>query len=232
LLQLIAESACSNAPGRSGRSRPSPEGGLLTHPIGEERLRGSSAKPTRRRPHARSFLDCLRALLTPDTGKQAHRGRHAKKPSPRWATPPLILTLLVMTGCGGASPAERFETAKGFVAACLPKRRRPGPTVHGSPTALAQRPRAARRAGAAGGRRRRAALLELPTEGFLVLGGEGSRRECPRTAELERRRGCGGKAPSAPTRWVTALVHRRTGLRGPGGWARGTRRSGNTCGTG
>jgi hypothetical protein len=171
-----------------------------------------STKPTRLRPHARSFLDSLRELLTPDTWKQAHRGRQAKKPSPRWATQPLVLTLLVMTwGCGD-SQAERFETAKGFVAACLPKRRRPGRTVHGFQKALARLPLPALRALAAGVRRRLAAWLDLQTEGFVVLGCDGSRRECPRTAELEQRLGCVGKAQSAPALWLTALVHLRTGV--------------------
>jgi hypothetical protein len=151
-------------------------------------------------------------LLTPDTWKQAHRGRQAKKPSPRWATQPLVLTLLVMTwGCGD-SQAERFETAKGFVAACLPKRRRPGRTVHGFQKALARLPLPALRALAAGVRRRLAAWLDLQTEGFVVLGCDGSRRECPRTAELEQRLGCVGKAQSAPALWLTALVHLRTGV--------------------
>jgi Transposase DDE domain len=172
---------------------------------------GSSAKPTRLRPHARSFLDSLREFLTPDTWKQAHRARRAKKPSPRWSTQPLVLTLLVMTWCCGDSQPERFETAKAFVATCLPKRRRPGRTVPGFHKALARLPLAARRAVAAGARRRLAALLDLKTEGFVVLGCDGSRLECPRTEELERRLGRVGQARSAPALWLTALVHRRTG---------------------
>lgn len=172
----------------------------------------SSAKPPRLRPHARSFLDCLRELLTPETWKQAHRARHAPKQSPRWATQPLVLTLLVMTWCGGDSQPERFETAKAFVATCLPKRRRPGQSVHGFQKALAQLPLAALRAVAAGVRRRLAVLIDLTTDGFVVLGCDGSRLECPRTEELERRLGCGGKAKAAPTLWLTALVHLRTGL--------------------
>jgi len=40
--------------------------------------------------------------------------------------------------------------------------------------------------------------------------------ECPRTVELERRLGQAGKDGSAPTIWVTALVHLRLGL--PWAW--------------
>jgi hypothetical protein len=185
---------------------------LLSQPICEERLMSTATTSRRLRPHARSFLGCLREFLTPKTWKQAHRARHAPKQSPRWATQPLVLTLLVMTWCGGDSQPERFETAKAFVATCLPKRRRPGQTVQGFQKALAQLPVAVLRAVAAGVRRRLAALLELQTDGFVVLGCDGSRLECPRTEELERRLGCVGKAKSAPTLWVTALVHLRTGL--------------------
>jgi hypothetical protein len=172
----------------------------------------SAAPPTHLPPHARSFLDCLREFLTPDVWKQAHRGRKAKKKSPRWATQPLVLTLLVMTWCCGDSQPERFETAKAFVATCLPKRRRPGQTVQGFHKALAKLPLAVLRAVAAGVRRRLAAVLDLQTEGFVVLGCDGSRLECPRTEELEQRLGCVGKAKAAPALWVTALVHLRTGL--------------------
>lgn len=212
LLQLFTMIAPNGAAWRSWMSRPSPEWGLLPQPIWEERLMDSSTQPPRLRPHARSFLGCLRDFLTPEVWKQAHRSRKAKKQSPRWATQPLVLTLLVMTWCCGDSQPERFETAKAFVATCLPKRRRPGQTVTGFHKALAKLPLAALRAVAAGVRRRLAALLDLQTDGFIVLGCDGSRLECPRTAELERRLGSVGKAKSAPTLWVTAVVHLRTGL--------------------
>ena len=48
------------------------------------------------------------------------------------------------------------------------------------------------------------------------------RVECPRTAELERRLGQAGKAGSAPTLWVTALVHLRLGLPWAWRWGKGT----------
>jgi hypothetical protein len=80
-----------------------------------------------------------------------------------------------MTWCCGDSQPERFETAQAFVATCLPKRRRPGQTVHGFQKALAQLPLAALRAVAAGVCRRLAVLLDLQTEGFIVLGCDGSR---------------------------------------------------------
>src|SRR5439155_17061054 len=53
---------------------------------------------------------------------------------------------------------------------------------------------------------------DLLTEGFVALGCDGSRLECPRGAELEQRLGPCRKDESAPMLWVTALVHLRTGL--------------------
>jgi hypothetical protein len=44
------------------------------------------------------------------------------------------------------------------------------------------------------------------------MGCDGSRIECPRTTELERRLGQAGKTDAAPTLWVTAFVHLPTGL--------------------
>jgi len=46
----------------------------------------------------------------------------------------------------------------------------------------------------------------------VPLGVDGSRLECPRAAELERRLPCGARKGSAPAVWVTALVHLRLGL--------------------
>jgi hypothetical protein len=44
-------------------------------------------------------------------------------------------------------------------------------------------------------------------QGFIPLGCDGTRLECPRTEELERRLGCASKAGSAPTLWnVTILL--------------------------
>ena len=44
------------------------------------------------------------------------------------------------------------------------------------------------------------------------MGCDGSRIECPRSAELEARLRPAGKNDSAPTVWVTAFVHLSTGL--------------------
>jgi DDE family transposase len=177
--------------------------------------------PGRLRRPARSFVDCLREFLTPALWKQAHGLRQSKRRSSRWSTQPLVLMLLLMTWCCGDSQPERFETAKGFCVVLLPKRRRPGQTIQGFQKALAKLPMGVLRAFAAGIRQLLALRLETRwfDDGFIPIGCDGSRVECPRTAELEQRLGQAGKKGSAPTIWVTALVHLRLGL--PWAWRLG-----------
>jgi hypothetical protein len=53
-------------------------------------------------------------------------------------------------------------------------------------------------------------------EGFIAIGCDGSRVECPRAVELEQRLGRANKDRTAPSIWITALVHLRLGL--PWAW--------------
>ena len=55
----------------------------------------------------------------------------------------------------------------------------------------------------------------MTMEGWFPLGCDGSRMECPRTAELEQSLGKSRKDKSAPTLWVIALVSLTTGYSGP-----------------
>jgi hypothetical protein len=176
---------------------------------------------TQRRPlrrHARSFVDCLREFLTPALWKQAHQQRYSKRRASRWTTQPLVLMVLLMTWCCGDSQPERFETAKAFCVALLPKRRRPGRTVQGFQKALAQVPTRVLRVVAAGIRKVLAARLACRwfDHGFIAIGCDGSRVECPRTTELEQRLGRANKDRAAPSVWITALVHLRLGV--PWAW--------------
>lgn len=166
----------------------------------------------RRRTHPTSFLRSLRQFLTPALWKQAEQAQSTCRRPSRWMTQPLILTMLVMTWCCGDSQAERFEIAKGFTAVCLSKRRRPGRTVQGFQKALARLPMPVLRAVAAGLRRRLLHLFELRTDGWTVLGVDGSSLVCPRVAELEQRLDPPRRKNGGPVLWVTALVHLRTGL--------------------
>ncbi len=178
----------------------------------------------RLRPAARSLPESLRDFLTPAVWKQAHRGRRGRRAAVRWSVQPLILVLLCMTWACGDSAAEQFEVGRAFVAASLPKRRRPGRTVQGFHKALARLPLPVLRAVAAGVRQRlRAALADgWHVDGFVPLGCDGTRLECPRAAALERRLGQAGKPGSAPALWLTALVHLRLGVPWAWRWGKGT----------
>lgn len=166
------------------------------------------AAPTR----LQSLQHGLQQFLTPQIWKQAQQARGCRTQASRWRTQPLVLTLLVLTWCTGDSTAERFETAKAFCAVTLPKKRRPGQTVQGFDKALRRLPVGVLRALADGVRHRLALLVELMADGFITFGCDGSRLECPRTPELEKHLGEAGKKDSAPTLWLTVLVHLRSGL--------------------
>ena len=183
----------------------------------------TARKPNTLRPHAKSFQECLREFLTPAVWKQAQQARAPRRESTRWKTQTLVLVLLTMTWCCGDSAAERFETAKAVCVALLPKRKRPGKTVQGFQKALAKLPLPVLRAVGEGVRR---ALLRLLSNqwlvnGFVPLGCDGSRLECPRSAELERHLGQAGKDLSAPTLWLTTLVHVRLGVPWAWRWGKG-----------
>jgi len=149
--------------------------------------------------------------------KQAHQKRQKarRQKSSRWATQPLVLVLLFMTWCNGDSQAERFEIARAYCqTAWLAKRRNCGKTVGGFETALKRLPMVVLRTFAA-------AILPLLVgrlgalwlyQGFVPIGCDGSRVTCPNTKELQKRLGAAGKEKSAPSLWVTALVHLRWGV--------------------
>jgi hypothetical protein len=128
------------------------------------------------------------------------------------------LVFLTMTWCCGDSLPEKFEVARGFYVTCHDKRRRPGETFQGFQQAVGRLPMGVLRALAGGIRCRIERLLDDRwwVGGFIPFGGDGSRLECPRTVELEQRLGQGGKKDSAPTVWVTAIVHLLTGV--PWSW--------------
>lgn len=176
--------------------------------------RPSKRQTRRRRRQAKSFVQCIRQFLTPEVFKQAQRARHSKRRSPRWQVQPLVFVLLTMTWTVGDSTPERFETARAFYVACHDSRKRPGQTLSGFQAALSKMPVRVLRTVATAIRQQLLLQLgdRLLTAGWRVFGCDGSRVECPRAAELEQRLGQAGKDQSAPTAWVTALVHLRSGL--------------------
>src|SRR5204863_5451734 len=107
-----------------------------------------------------------------------------------------------------------FATARGFYLTAYAARRRPGATLQGFQKALGRVPMRQLRVLAAGVRDqiRLRFATRLLIDGFEPMGCDGSRIECPRSAELEARLRQAGKNDSAPTVWVTAFVHLATGL--------------------
>jgi len=170
-------------------------------------------KPRRLRPQAKSLIQSMRHFLTPTVFKQVRKvGRRRK--SPRWDVHPLIYVVLLMTWCCGDSLPEKFEVARAFYVVSCPKRRRPGVSFAGFEKALAKLSISVLRALAAVIRGRVEVLFgeRLQVDGWIPLGCDGTRLECPRTAELERRLAAGGKDGSAPTVWNTSIVHLALGF--------------------
>jgi hypothetical protein len=171
---------------------------------------------TARAPHRRgaphTFLDGLRHFLTPQVWKHTH-GALAGYEAIRWAAQPLLLVLLVMTWCAGDSLGERFETARAFYVASYQRQRRPGKTPEGFHKALARLPAPVLRRVAAALRARLEQVFagRLVVDGFVPLGCDGTRLNCPRTPELERRL-CANPASGPPTIFVSAFVHLSLGV--------------------
>ena len=173
-----------------------------------ERTPGTKRVPRQ----AQSLPDCLRQFLTPQVWKQAQRGLRRPRKDARWNFHHLILVLLAMTWSIGESTPERFEMARGIVALCRPKRRRPGHTAQGFQKALVRLPMRPLVTLAAAVRRRLIVLLgdDLVQHGFIPLGCDGSRLECPRNDALLARMGKAGKEDCTPSMWVRRLSTSKT----------------------
>jgi hypothetical protein len=182
---------------------------LVTPPLREKRLMRQKSAAA-----CGTLLGCLNQFLTPDVWRQAQAARGAPRRSSRWNLHRLTLVLVALTWCTGDSIPERFETARAWYVACYQYRKRPGTTASGFLKALGNVPVPVLRVLAAGVRRRLLALFgdRLLYRGFHPFGCDGSRKECPRSVELEQRLGRAGKTDAAPTLWITAIVHLRYGL--------------------
>ena len=172
-----------------------------------------AARSTQARVEPQSFLDGLRYFLTPHAWKQAHAAL-AGYQAIRWAAQPLLLVLLVMTWCAGDSLAERFETARAFYVASYQRQRRPGKTPEGFHKALARLPAPVLRrvAAALRGRLEQVFAGRLVVDGFVPLGCDGTRLNCPRTPQLEQRLRANSESQQPPTMLVSAFVHLSLGV--------------------
>jgi hypothetical protein len=163
-----------------------------------------------------AFHEGLTQFLTPQLWKQVRQAWRPTVRASRWPLQPLLCVLVTMTWCGGDSEGERFAAARACYVAGHQRRRRPGTTLPGFQRALARLPMCALRALAAALRqqlqRRFVGPLRIGRAGYLPVGCDGSRLECPRAQPLQERLGQAGKTDSAPTAYVSALVLLPVGL--------------------
>jgi Transposase DDE domain len=153
-------------------------------------------------------------FLTPQAWKQGHQAWQRRHAASRWALKPVVEVSLAMNWVSGDSEEERFQTARALYIAGHQKEKRPGESIQGFQQALAKMPVSALRAIAAEVRRPlgEAFVEPLRIQGFVPLACDGTRLECPRSAELERYLGQAGKPFSAPTLYVSTLVLLPAGL--------------------
>lgn len=170
-------------------------------------------KHARQRRRARSLMGSMRNLLTSEVFKQV-RNVSKRRKCPRWDLHPLLWILLLTTYCSGDSLPEKFEAAKGFYVVCCPKRKRPGKSFAGFEKAITKLPMPILRTLEAGIRGRFQAMFQerWKVGDFIPFGCDGTRQNCPRTEELERQLGSGGKEGSSPTIWNTSIVHLTLGI--------------------
>jgi hypothetical protein len=161
-----------------------------------------------------SFAEALSQFLTPRVWKQAHQAWQKSHSASRWSLKAMSWVLLLMTWGLGKSEAERFQTARAFYVSRHQRNKRPGETWEGFQKALRRLPLSVFRALAAGVRQQiaRRWLDHLRIGGYVPIACDGSRLECPRTAELEKRLGQAGKDGSPPTVYLSALVLLPLGL--------------------
>jgi len=184
----------------------------------------------RLRPQAKNLPQSVREFLTPQFFKQVRRQIAIQRRKPRWDVHPLIWVMLLMAWSAGDSLPERVEVARAVYVACCPKRRRPGKSFSGFEKAVRRLPMPVLRAVGNALRSRIQQVFgdRLIYEGFIPLGCDGTRQECPRSEELEQRLGTvtrEGSLPDAPSIWNTSIVHLALGIPWCWRFGRGTKPS-------
>ena len=172
------------------------------------------ARVRRHRARKVSFSEALHQFLTPQVWKQGHQAWQSKHSDSSWSLKGIIWTLLLMAFGKGDSNTERFLKARSFFVSRHDHEKRPGASWEGFQKALRRLPVPVFRALAAGLRQPigQQWIESLRIGGWLPMGCDGSRPECPRSAALEKRLGQAGKDDSAPMIYVTALALLPLGL--------------------
>ena len=153
--------------------------------------RASAKRAQRRAKRAESLSGSMRQFVTPQVWKQVKHAakQHGCRDRTRWTLQPLILIAAIMTWCAGETDADRFVLSRAFyVQVHAPKRQRPGKTFSGFCEAMLRLPMPVWWAFCDAVRSRIFHLLadRMTTEGWLPLGCDGSRMECPRPRSWNR----------------------------------------------
>jgi hypothetical protein len=187
--------------------------------------KAKTAKAKTRRTRARRIRakkvfipKALLQFLTPLVWKQGHQAWQTKHSDCSWSLKAIVWVLVLMAWVKGDSEQERFLNARSYYLAKHRHEKRPGATWEGFQEALRRLPIPVFRALAEGLRRQLGQrwIDNLRIGGWLPIGCDGSRLECPRSERLEKRLAQAGKDDSAPMMYVTALALLPLGL--PWAW--------------
>jgi len=133
----------------------------------------------------------------------------------RWCERYLAICALMMAWSMAEILADRFDEARRGLTAMFPGRKRPGETYQGFVAALALKSETLL---AKISDHLRGEVQSVAGErhwehlGFVPIGADGSKVECPKTAANEQEFGCAGKKKSTPQQFVTTLLHLPTGV--------------------
>jgi hypothetical protein len=140
----------------------------------------------------------------------------------RWTPRMLVSVAVMMAWHSAATMREAFAAARENVVAMYATRRRPGKSLAGFLKTLQRRSEQLLVAVTAS---LRSSLMRFAGKHWrwrewVVLGVDGSRINCPRTAANEEKLGCAGRRKTGPQLQLTTLYHVATGL--PWSWRRGS----------
>ena len=184
--------------------------------------RRSRRQPGRKPGLRRSYPSLLRRSITPFLPDLRLLPLGAAE---RWVPRYVALVAVLMALGVAGRRVDRFCWARAAVGSMFPTRRRPGKSVQGFNTAWAGQ--------SAGLLERiipalRRAVIDLAgphwrSEGFVLIGVDGSRFECPMTRANEDEFGTAGKDKTGPQQFLTTAFHAGTGL--VWDWRRGDARA-------
>jgi hypothetical protein len=132
----------------------------------------------------------------------------------RWCERYLLLCLILMAWSTSQTLADRFDLARRHLVKMFPGRKRPGGTYQGMMAALGKVSGPLLEKVAAHLRQevQQVAAGRWQLHGFVPIGVDGSKVECPMTEANEKAFGCAGKKKSTPQQFLTTLLHLPTGV--------------------